>query len=367
MDIFGTLTFINVFLLVLLTVSVLQNANKRTSNVFLGLFFIAQILTSLNTLLFHYFNDLVNRVPYLYNIAVPFWFVWGPAIFLLIKYEVDGLRTVKNKLMLHFLPAIVIFLFLLFTFYIKPNAIKVELLTSTPLFSYKHYWLFEKLFMVQVLIYNIAAIVKIEKYTRHQTLLSKLKIERLRWNKFIIYGYFMACMVFNAFSILRDFYIDFEQYKLITLIIFTAYFTAILYRSLSSSHFSLAIEKEKTGFLHDTEVEELKSKLVLLMTQQKLFLEPELSLAQLAEKLVIKDKQLSELINNHYKKNFSEYVNDFRLEEAKQLLASPENVKKTILEIIYASGFNSKSVFNLAFKNNTGLTPTQFRKSALGQ
>jgi AraC-like DNA-binding protein len=218
--------------------------------------------------------------------------------------------------------------------------------------------------MVQVFIYNILAIIKIEKYTRCQTIISKQKTERLRWNKFIIYGYFIACMVFNMFSVLRDFYIDFEQYKLISLIIFTAYFTAILYRSLSSSHFSLPIEKERTATLHEIEIDELKNKLINLMNQQKLFLEPELSLSQLSEKLQIKDKQLSELINNHYQKNFSEFINEFRLEEAKQLLTSPKNAKKTILEIIYASGFNSKSVFNLAFKNNTGLTPTQFRKSA---
>jgi hypothetical protein len=139
MDIFGTLTFINVFLLVLLILSVLQNAMKRTSNVFLGLFFIAQIIASLNTLLFHYFNNLVHQVPYLYNIAVPFWFVWGPAIFLVIKYEINGTRKLKKHLVLHFLPSIIIFLFLLVSFYIKSNVIKVELLTSNPLFTYKHY------------------------------------------------------------------------------------------------------------------------------------------------------------------------------------------------------------------------------------
>jgi len=55
-------------------------------------------------------------------------------------------------------------------------------------------------------------------------------------------------------------------------------------------------------------------------------------------------------------------VNSYRIEEAKKFFSDPVNRKKTVLEILYEVGFNSKSVFNNAFKKHTGITPTQFRK-----
>ena len=62
-----------------------------------------------------------------------------------------------------------------------------------------------------------------------------------------------------------------------------------------------------------------------------------------------------------FEKNFYDLINTHRVEEAKKRLIDSNNTK-TILEILYEVGFNSKSVFNSAFKKNTGFTPTEFRK-----
>jgi AraC-like DNA-binding protein len=75
-------------------------------------------------------------------------------------------------------------------------------------------------------------------------------------------------------------------------------------------------------------------------------------------------KELSVLINQHLNQHFFDFVNEYRIEEEKLLLKNPEKKEFTVLDILYEVGFNSKSSFNTAFKKHTGLTPTQFKKTA---
>lgn len=99
------------------------------------------------------------------------------------------------------------------------------------------------------------------------------------------------------------------------------------------------------------------------MAEHKPYLDYELSLEKLAHQLSLGEKELSILINQHLGKHFFDFVNEYRIEDAKTLLADPVQSKKTVLEILYQVGFNSKSSFYTAFKKQTGLTPTRYRKS----
>ena len=106
-------------------------------------------------------------------------------------------------------------------------------------------------------------------------------------------------------------------------------------------------------------VEQIK----LDMAQGKYFLIPDITLEMLANELKIPAKNLSITLNRQFNKNFYEFINDYRIEEAKLLLVAEENKDKTITEIYLEVGFNSKSVFNTFFKKSVGLTPSQFRKT----
>jgi AraC-like DNA-binding protein len=92
------------------------------------------------------------------------------------------------------------------------------------------------------------------------------------------------------------------------------------------------------------------------------WLEPDLTLDQLAGQLRIPPKLLSQAINGGLGKNFFEFINTYRIGEAKRLLTNPADKKITVLEVLYQVGFNSKSSFNTVFKKQTGLTPSEFRK-----
>lgn len=100
-----------------------------------------------------------------------------------------------------------------------------------------------------------------------------------------------------------------------------------------------------------------------LMGEDEIYLNPSLSLRELAQSLQIHPNKLSWLINENLGKNFNEYINDWRLTAFQQKALNPENSNITLLGLAYESGFNSKSVFNEFFKRATGLTPRAWLKS----
>lgn len=94
------------------------------------------------------------------------------------------------------------------------------------------------------------------------------------------------------------------------------------------------------------------------------YCDPDLTLAQLADDLDMGPRRLSEVINRYFQQHFMGFVNTHRIEYAKNRLLSPLDEKETISEVMYASGFNSKSSFNTLFKQKTGMTPSEFKRSA---
>jgi AraC-like DNA-binding protein len=104
--------------------------------------------------------------------------------------------------------------------------------------------------------------------------------------------------------------------------------------------------------------------ITLRMVRERLYAEPQITLPELAERLHVQARRLSELVNGVGGLNFSEWINGWRIHEAKRLLASEQDAARTILDILYDSGFNSKSTFNAAFKKAVGETPRQFRRRA---
>jgi AraC-like DNA-binding protein len=103
-------------------------------------------------------------------------------------------------------------------------------------------------------------------------------------------------------------------------------------------------------------------KLVSLMETEKLFLNSELTLPDLAQRLGISPNHLSQIINEKLKQNFFDFVNRYRVEAVKSKLADPAAQTLTMLGLALEAGFNNKTSFNLAFKKFTGTTPSQYRK-----
>ena len=115
--------------------------------------------------------------------------------------------------------------------------------------------------------------------------------------------------------------------------------------------------------LFDSEAKQYAGKLTDYMKSAKPYLNPDLSLPQLATELNISSHYLSQVINEQFNLNFFDFVNGYRVEAFKEKIIDPEFRNFSLLGIAFECGFNSKSAFNRIFKQTSGITPSQFKKA----
>ncbi|MBK7214746.1 MAG: helix-turn-helix domain-containing protein [Bacteroidales bacterium] len=121
--------------------------------------------------------------------------------------------------------------------------------------------------------------------------------------------------------------------------------------------------KYSNSSLSEEQKASLIKQLETLIENEKIYTIDNLSIHDVALRLGTNSKYISQIINEYYQKNFYNYINEFRIEEAKRLLKKEDNNKYSILGIANMVGFSSKSAFNSAFRKFTGTTPSEFRKS----
>jgi AraC-like DNA-binding protein len=125
---------------------------------------------------------------------------------------------------------------------------------------------------------------------------------------------------------------------------------------------SVSVRKyEKSGLVKE-EAELDIGRIDRFMKRDKPFLDAAISLPRLAELLGMPRNRLSQLLNEFMEQNFYDFLNEYRVEEAKRLLSGASEADG-ILDIAFDAGFNSKATFNSAFKRSTGMTPTEYRSS----
>ncbi len=121
--------------------------------------------------------------------------------------------------------------------------------------------------------------------------------------------------------------------------------------------------QSKKALLEQSEIEVVDEQLQALMAEDKIYLNPTLSLRELAETIELNANRLSWFLNDRLGKNFSEFVNEKRVSEFKERALSTDWSHLSILGLAYECGFNSKSVFNDYFKKSVGQTPSQWVKA----
>ena len=119
---------------------------------------------------------------------------------------------------------------------------------------------------------------------------------------------------------------------------------------------------QKDAVIDENELYELLEKSELLMTKDKVFLNPDLNLELLSKYLEISEKHCSYILRKGMEMNFNQYVNNFRIAAFKERIKEGQNKTFTLTSIAYECGFNSKSTFNRVFKSTCGVTPSEFIK-----
>lgn len=128
-----------------------------------------------------------------------------------------------------------------------------------------------------------------------------------------------------------------------------------------------AKEKYRTSSLGPDEEKRIYGRLLALFENKPLYLEAKLQLQEVAEALAVSPHHLSQAINAQSGKPFYDVVNGYRVKHLQKLLADPANKKFTILALGLDSGFNSKASLNRVFKEETGLSPSEYQARYLKQ
>jgi len=190
---------------------------------------------------------------------------------------------------------------------------------------------------------------------------------QLRWFKIILVVQFFSTLLWMASEIaFGDGYESSYYYPLwivLAIIIYWMGHTGIYKYGIQTER--KAIRKATKEIGPKITIEKSKNEHMVqidqILVQEKNFLDSNLSLESLAEKMNLSKGYLSKIINTELGKSFKEYLNQLRVEEAKSYLTNPEFSNYTLVAIGLEAGFSSKSSFNATFKKTTGMTPSQFK------
>ena len=337
----------------------------RRNNILLGSIFILIAWNMADLTL--QMNGVVLKWEILQLIDDGFFLLYGPIIYLYAQGVIYRDFKLSTKHLLHLIPYLLLIIVLFFSRNITPNTPEEILKNDIP-------WQF---YLVSVLIY---AHVFIYLGLTYKSLWTYRKIIRnkysqidqinLDWLSFSLNTFGLLTVVslvhnFIALSGNRSVLIV----SLVFLLIFILYFVnRVILKALRQPEIFAGIDQNETAKylgsnLTPDQIEGYKKQLVDLCNTEKPFLDAQVSIADLSEKLSVSTKHLSQVINQSFDKSFFDFINSYRIHEAQQILKESGDEKLTVLEVMYEVGFNSKSSFNTAFKKETGLTPTEFRKT----
>lgn len=218
---------------------------------------------------------------------------------------------------------------------------------------------FQYFMMIQLLTYSFFSVKDLKKYSEKIKEVSSLSQERkVGWLKVIVYSFY-AMVLINSISIIYPG----REYEGLRFVFFWCFLNVFFFKAIIQPDQFLGLDdSEQIKSVRQTNPKQLDL-IHKIVDAEKLFLEPDISLADVAKKLNLPERQVSSVINGSGQ-NFCDFINRKRIAHAQRMLTEPGQ-KLNILEILYESGFNSKSVFNTQFKRLTGLSPKEFRKRQL--
>ncbi len=220
-------------------------------------------------------------------------------------------------------------------------------------------------------IFNSTLVVIVSSVKKTGSFREELSFEdrKRRTSWYILSGvYLIYIMAFLETFIIHPL----QQYRFIFVVVFLVFAVLVLRHIFSKVRYIYQVYKKRSplkkaekysgSLLTALQSKTLSEQLEALMQNQKPYLNDTLELSTLAQILKTHPKNLSQAINENFQRNFFDYVNTYRVQEAQRLLADPSRKDHKIYEIMFEVGFNSRSSFNTAFKKVTGLTAGQYRK-----
>lgn len=361
--------FIVLFLvLFLLTVK----AKYRLSNWLLAFFLFTTAVDGLKFLMGDFPVNFINLEAFRWSIN---YLVPASFYFYVLSVCVSQFQL-RLKHLLHTIPFVAFNLYMMYGIYFQERTEKINFvnaLSDSHVMQFFHI-LFEVLFQVyfiaSILVIRKSKTVYLENYTNPNiSILNALyKITILYYVLHLLVLIRWLVTFTYGFGELRQWIVTFDGFAFFFCTcwyLFVALNRPEFFRGVNSQLKPIAdvVDKHKLPPVIDGEKHKQIDYLKTFMVENEPYLDSSLTIQDLAEQLKMPVKDLSALINLYMNKHFFDFINEYRIEKAKEILKDSSQKDLTILEILYEVGFNSKSSFSTSFKKYTGTTPTDFRKN----
>lgn len=314
-------------------------------------------------------NKVYQQYPQVLGYESIFIFATAPSLYLCVSHYVSLDKKFKKNDFLHFLPTLFILPMVILTILLN-NETKLKIINDTNTKSENKTDFMMYLIWFQIGVYWVLAFLKILRHQKDiKTFSSNTTQIDLNWLKYFLFGiaFMVIVWVLDALNDSNDFIglVSVFGYFIGTYIL--GYFALrqeeiYPFKGKEIEEIKEIIENKPTKQqrILDEELDVLKNKLIDLMLSDKPFLDETLSLPKLSNKMQISSHNLSYLLNEGFGENFFQFINRYRVEEAKNLLISPKYEQLSMIGIAFESGFNSKTTFNTTFKKITGISPSEF-------
>ena len=297
---------------------------------------------------------VVTHYPIVYWLNNGNLFLFGPLIYFFIKMVKSGKIPSRSEMLLHLSPFMII---KTGTLLLGPTGLGAKLLPSSFFVGLNHFLTFHGIAYASI------------------SLLIALNVKSKSNHKLSAFSFWMAILYFigwisSFFGMQLEWYglsvaatMWTITYVLMLTMIFIITVQLMLYDKVQTSQGNF-IELDKPKYqkspIRTSDSKTLIDTLNHALQKDKLYLDPELNRTKLAAHIGVSPHILSQLLNNHLNKSFSEYINEYRIEEAKRKIIDPVYNDYTILAIAYESGFKSKSSFQRLFKKYNDMTPSEY-------
>jgi AraC-like DNA-binding protein len=370
-SIINLIGLVNGFFITLVIVSVKKG--DKTTNVILAL--LVAMFTTVIAGFVIWQTRFYVLVPLLTGVFANVYLTLGPLLYLYVGALTRPGFRFRKKDLFHFIPFVLNILYLL-PFYLKSSREKIAIFKGLALHSNASYHVILLVRLVHLGIYLVLTVKLIRTHQHNirqqHSSIEKIKLDWLHHLVIALSALLTAYILFYLFSVINyESSSPFDLSGKIFSLLHTAIVFFIGYKGLAqpdifsredaASTAATTTARYQKSTLTPAKAKEYLQDLMQFMEHEKPYLDSEITLKALAEKLSMSYFHLSQIINEHLDRNFYDFINHYRVKEAKELLETlAQYPGKTILDVAFAAGFNSKSTFNLVFKKTTGLTPSQY-------
>ena len=363
---YGIVRIVITFLCLLFAVFLLSyKKGSILSNRILGVFMLIYALINCND--FIWIFNIYKHYPHLYNFAISFQFLLPPLMLLYTLSVVKEHFRINEIHLLHLLPFMVAAVVYFFIYQVHDAESKLRLLNNgfreSPFFD----WVYPSESINQLCYLLVSVFVVFYYPLKNKHLHFKPEKHLLHTLKFLLIGILCITaveLVKNEIHMQKSLHYIF---KAIEILVYLAMISTLIVRGLLYPEMFFNKTGNGNGSKYNRSPLTWEHKIHYLqkiksyMEKVQPYLSSSVNLTEFAKEIFIPSRYISQILNEELGMSFYDFMNKYRIDKAGELLMNPDYNNNSIIDIAWECGFNSKSVFNAAFKKFTGMTPSEFR------